>query len=197
MTVLPPVSPPNLDDVLRWLVELEESAADSNLLSDGGDLLDRAGTDFGAEHLETVARRLIDLGNEGLIRFDDPGVRLDQLSTTDRLGMAREFRATTHGRDRARQQAAPSVPHIVQIVNTTTAQVAAGDIPNIVSFAAFLDRAEEEIDGLEGVEEEARDEARSLVQRLRAATGQAATGAVGGAGGAVLGAVLKQLLGLP
>lgn len=69
-------------------------------------------------------------------------------------------------------------------------------IQNFVTFQALLDRAEQEIDALEDIDEEAREEAKSLLAKLRGATGTVATGAAGGAGGAVLGAVFKKLLGL-
>lgn len=131
------------------------------------------------------------------MRFDDPAARVDQLSDVDRLNLAAAFRVTAVGRDRVRQLQRPSGnAHVTQIINAVNAQVAAGDIQNFVTFQALLDRAEQEIDALEDIDEEAREEAKSLLAKLRGATGTVATGAAGGAGGAVLGAVFKKLLGL-
>jgi hypothetical protein len=187
---------PGEDEVLAWLVALERSPG-AGAMADGGMLLNQALTDLGAEHLDGVARRILDLRDQGFVVFDDPSASIDQLTDRERLGNGRDFRVTAFGRDRVRDQQRPAGDrHVTQIINAVNAQVAAGNIQNFVTFQAFLDRAEEVIDALDDIDEDAREEAKGLLARLRGATGTVATSAAGGAGGAVLGAVFKQLLGL-
>ena len=194
----PPVetAPASSDDVLRWLAGLEESGPGSRILRDGGTLVNQALEQFGLEHHEAVCRRLFDLRDDGLILFEDPGAQLQRVSDADRLGMAEHFRLSAPGRDRA----APSVPpstSVMQIVNAVNAQVAAGDITNYVSFEQLLDRVDQALTEITGVDEEARAEARGMLEKLRGVSGTIATGTVTGAGGALLGTVLKHALGLP
>lgn len=135
--------------------------------------------------------------DQGFVNFDDPSANVDQISESQRLGTGGDFRVTATGRDRVRHQQRPGGDtHITQVINAVNAQVAAGSIQNFVTFQAFLDRAEETIDALDDIDEEAREEAKGLVAKLRGATGTVATGVASGAGGAVLGTVFKKLLGL-
>lgn len=99
------------------------------------------------------------------------------------------------GRDRAEPPAATPAT-VIQIVHAVQGQVAAGNINNYVTFNALLDRSEEALDEVDGVDEETRDEARGIVDKLCGVSGTIATGTASGAGGAVVGARLKQLLGL-
>ena len=192
-TAPPPGPPPGLDEVLAWIVALESSPA-AGALADGGRLGNKVIADFGTEHREIVAWRILDLRDEGLVRFEDFAAKLDQLSDADRLSMASGFRVTTAGRDRVRKQKRPDGnTHITQIINAVNAQVAAGDIQNYVTFQAFLDRAEEAIEALDDIDEQTREEAKGLLDKLRGATGTVATSAAGGAAGTVVGAVFTRL----
>jgi len=98
-----------------------------------------------------VARALADLAHEGLLLFDDPAREIDQLAMSERISLASEFRLTSAGLDRVRGNP-PAAPTILQIVNATNAQVAAGDINNYASFIELLDRAEGELDRLDGID---------------------------------------------
>ena len=52
------------------------------------------------------------------------------------------------------------------------------------------------IDEVQGVSEEAKEEARGMLDKLRGAAGTAATSAAGSAGGTLLGSLLKEIFGL-
>jgi hypothetical protein len=187
---------PSSDDVLAWLYGLTASGAGSSILDSGGALINEVSGRFGHEHVETVARALGDLAHEGLLLFDDPAREIDQLAMSERISLASEFRLTSAGLDRVRGNH-PAAPTILQIVNATNAQVAAGDINNYVSFSQLLDRAEDELDRLDGIDATTQEEARGIFAKLRSASGTVATGTATSAGGALAGALLRQLLGLP
>ena len=91
----------------------------------------------------------------------------------------------------------PPLSPVVQIINAKQAQVAGRDINNFLSFDDFLDALAERVDSVTDVDVITKDEALSLISRLRAAAGTVATATVGGAGATLVGAALKQLLGLP
>ncbi len=93
-------STPGADQVLRWLIELERSPG-ATALADGSMLNNQIIADFGSDHLEAVATRIIDLREDGLVRFDDPAALIDQLSEPERLSHASVFRVTSAGHDRA------------------------------------------------------------------------------------------------
>lgn len=93
-------STPGADHVLRWLIELEHSPG-ATALADGSMLNNQIIADFGSDHLEAVATRIIDLREDGLVRFDDPAALIDQLSEPERLSHANGFRVTSAGHDRA------------------------------------------------------------------------------------------------
>src|SRR6202035_4408111 len=168
----------------------------SNILDSGGALINEARAQFGDDHIEAVTRALVDLQGEGLLLFDDALAGIDQITLSEQVSGAAEFRLTSAGVDRA-QGVRPAATAITQIVQATYAQVAAGDIHNYGSFDELLDRAEEELDRLNGVDATAQDEARGILAKLRSASGTVATGTATSAGGALVGAVLRQLLGLP
>lgn len=195
-TAMPGTPPPSLDAMLRWVADLEEFATGSATLAAGGEVMNAAQSAFGQEHAEAIARRLLDLRDSGLVNFNDPAASLEQLSEADRLEMASDFRVTVTGRDRVQPRTAPATT-IMQVVQAAQAQVAAGNITNYVSFTQLLDRVEEALGQVDGVDDETRAEARGLLDKLRAASGTVATESASGAGGALLGALLKQALGLP
>lgn len=186
----------SLDEVLSWLSGLESTPEGAAILSSGGALLNEAMSEFGEPQLQIVCERLLDLQAANLIDFEDPGAILDQILLVDQLGMASRFRLTVSGMDRLRHES-PAQTSTVQIVNAVHAQIAAGDINNYASFDELLDGLEAAINESEMVDPGVRDEAKSILEKLRTAGGTAATGAAGSAGGALLGSVLKQLLGLP
>jgi hypothetical protein len=120
----PATAPPSGDEILAWLGTLATSGPGSATLNSGRALMNEARSRYGAEHVETVARRIVDLGAEGLLAFDDPSARIDQLSMSQRLSNGGDFRLTSHARDRL----TPPVParSVTQIIHATQAQVAAG-----------------------------------------------------------------------
>jgi hypothetical protein len=75
-------------------------------------------------------------------------------------------------------------------------QIAAGDISNYVTFAELLERAEQELDGLAGIDESTRLEARTVIDALRGRAGAAGGLVLTGAGGQLVGQLLAQLVGL-
>lgn len=189
-------APPSSADVLAWLYGLTTSGPGSSILNSGGALINEVLGRFGHEHVETVARTLVDLASEGLLLFDDPFRDIDQLAMSERISAASEFRLTLAGLDRVRGDRS-TVPTITQIVHATNAQVAAGDIHNYVSFDELLDRAEAELGQLDDIDAATQEEARGILAKLRSASGTVATGTATSAGGALAGALLRQLLGLP
>jgi hypothetical protein len=188
--------PPSPDDVLRWLAELSRSGSGSGTLASGRALLAEVERRFGQGMTQAVADVLIGLARDGLIDFDDPSRNIDQLRSEQRLANGGQFRLTSYGRDRADPTAQPPTS-MTQIVHAAQAQVAAGDINNYVTFNQLLDRLEEAIKDVDGVDEETREEARGMLDKLRGSSATVATGAASGGGGALLGAVLKSVLGLP
>lgn len=186
--------PPSPDDVLRWLADLARSHAGAATLTRGHALLDEARRRFGDPNESVVADALVDLGEDGLIDFDDPSRALDQLSSAQRLSNGGRFRLTAGGRDRVEAGSQPP-PSVTQIVHAAQAQVAAGNINNYVTFNALLDRVSEAIDEVDGVDDATREEAKGLVDKLRGTSATVATGAASSGAGALLGAVLKKVLG--
>ena len=83
-----------------------------------------------------------------------------------------------------------------QIINTVQAQVASGNILNYHSYNDLLDKLEGALAQLDDVDDDARAEARGILDKLRSASGKIATGTVASSGGAVIGAPLQQLLNL-
>src|SRR5919201_6297071 len=193
MPLVTPAPPPALDEVLRWSATLED--AGSPVLAEGALLVNQALADFDDRQLEGVCSRLIDLAGQGLIVFLDPARSLAQLPAPHRIGKGSDFRVTAAGRDRLDRAQRPARTAITQIINATYAQVAGGDLTNYVSFAALLDDAQAKLNQLTDIDTDSRAEAQSILDKLRAATGQVALNAVGSGGGAVLGAILMALLG--
>lgn len=193
---LPTTAPPTTDVILQWLHGLSASAQGSAILSSGGALVNEALNTYGQDHIETVARRVFDLRDSGLLLLDDIGAEI-QVSDAEQLGMALDIRLTPTGLDRVRNQPSTAATQITQIIHATQAQVAAGDIHTYVSFDELLDRLTEALTQLEDIDDEARREAHGLLDQLRSASGKVAIGAAASSGGAVLGTLLKQLLGLP
>jgi hypothetical protein len=191
----PRSAPPNADQVLKWIYELSESPEGSSALADGDSLLNHAADTYDESHLETIADRIFDLGDSGLLLFEDPAATVE-IDSKDRLGMAERFRLSTLGLDRVTSNAAPKVQNINQIINATNAQVAAGNINNFNSYDELLTHIADALHDLQDVDEEAREEALSLLEKLRSASGTVGTGVAMSGGGALLGTLLKKALGL-
>jgi hypothetical protein len=97
----------------------------------------------------------------------------------------------------ARLPKAPAAKQIVHIAHAAEVQVALGDITNYTTFAEFTAAVDTAIDGLVGVDETAKAEAKGILAKMCSKGGEVASAAAGSAGGSLLGAVLKQILGLP
>jgi hypothetical protein len=192
LTSAPPTA--SLNEVLAWLAGLEDNSPP--VLEDGQLLVNQALADFDEMRLEGACRGLIELASENLVGFVDPGRRLPQLPAAERIALVSEFRVTVAGRDRLAAEKASPVITVNQIINTTNAQVAGRDVVNFVSFGAFLDAAQDQLDQLSDVNDEDRAEAQSIINKLRSATTQIAIGTAAGGGGAVLGAIFTGLLHL-
>jgi hypothetical protein len=75
--------PPSSDDVLAWLAGLAANGPGSSILDSGGALINEASNRFGHVYVETIARTLLDLAQEGFLLFDDPLGEIDQLATSE------------------------------------------------------------------------------------------------------------------
>ena len=95
---------------------------------------------------------------------------------------------------RRHEQPAPSA--IALYGNIVNSQIAAGDITNTTTFISILARAEIEIDALEGVNPETKDQARGLIRTMLGRGASAGGEVVTEAAGALAAAVLSKLLGL-
>jgi hypothetical protein len=191
----PATAPPSTDAVLQWLHGLSASAEGSALLSSGGALANEALHIYGQDHIETVARRVFDLRDGRLLLIDDIGAEI-QVSDAEQLAMAQDIRLSTTGLDRVESRQRPAASSITQIINATQAQVAAGDIHNYSSYDELIDRLAEALSQLDDIDDDVREEARGLLDKLRSASGQIAVGAAASSGGAVLGTLLKHALNL-
>lgn len=107
-------APPSADELLEWLSGLAATGPGSAILQSGGALMNEALARW-PEQLEAVAKRLLDLRDEGLLLFDDPAAEIDQIGEAERLAHAADFRMTIAGVDRARRQK-PALPG-VEITN--------------------------------------------------------------------------------
>lgn len=76
-------------------------------------------------------------------------------------------------------------------------QVATGDITQYKVLVQVLDRAYDEIDNLEGVDAETKDEAKGLIDQLRGKARSASGEILSGAAGNLVAGVLARLIGLP
>jgi hypothetical protein len=185
---------PSLDETLRWLASLEQDSPEA--LNNPGDLPSRAATSGliapGSE--EILAQRIIDLMSQGFLAGDAP--EFDQAGPMQRLQLSDGVRLTmrTHERLEGGEQAASSLNFYGSVI---AGQIASGDINNFVSFGDLLEKAEEEITGLEDVDPSDRDSALDLIGVLRGKAAGAGAQVLTGAGGGLLAEVLARLIGLP
>jgi len=190
---------PTQTQLLKWISTLAETAAGQGSLADGNEFIRAAVQNFGIDP-DAFASRALDLQADGLLRFEDPLAQIDQATDQDRLGDASDIRLTVPGE---RIAAPPDESKLLQIVNAVHAQVAGGDVTgdiNVttnITFNEFLDQIDDQIASLQGITEEDRAEARGMIEKMRAGAGRLASGTATSAAGAVVGALLKEMLGLP
>jgi hypothetical protein len=181
---------PSLPAVLKWIIGLEKDHPES--LANGEALLEAAQKHFRLKALEPFALHLLDLKSQGLVTFEDPLARVDQATDSERVEKARQIRLTMAGHSATR----PDSVQLIQIGEAAGVQIAGRDIRNYVTFNQLLDDAAKAIDAARDADPAAKEEARTLIDRMRGKSAEVATGTMTGAGGALLGGVLKQLLGL-
>jgi hypothetical protein len=179
-------------DVLQWLLRVSDD--EPACFDMPPRLLDRAVTDhlIDSAGREPLARRILGLVEEGYLRGDLPDV--DQATAEQTISMTQNLHLSVRA-----AQMEDSVVHetpstvFAPIINS---QIAGGDITNYVTFVDVLDRAYEEVEALDDVDEEIKDEAKHLIDQLRGKAAVASSQVVTGAGGALLAEVLARLLGL-
>jgi hypothetical protein len=158
-------------------------------------VLDRAISDglIAAEGRATLARRILALIDEGYLTADLAD--FDQASPEQELTSASTIELTMKA---MRSDPSPASSQTIQVMGSiVNSQVATGDITTFTVFVELLEHAEREIDALDGVDEQTRQEAKGLLQRMRG-TASAATGMViTGAAGQLVAQVIAQLTGLP
>jgi hypothetical protein len=185
---------PGLDQVIDWIREQEHEAPE-NLEAPGrlvpaavsAGLIDEAGR-------EALASRIIDLHQQGYLAGEVPD--LDQATNEQRLQFSDAMRLTMKAHEQAKPASAPG--NSITFTGSVVAnQIAAGDISNYVSVEGLLESAEQEIAALVDVDEDARDEARGLIDVMLGRATSASGAIVTGAGGVLLASVLARLLGLP
>jgi len=190
---------PTADEVLSWLAGIDQRPGGAVHLADGSALVQLIVNEFPYEHANIVVRRIRGLLADGLVDFDEPDAPIDQISEMEQLASVRGVRITIAGSDRLQDMEAtgPSPAVIFQTISAQhIEQIAGRDVNNITTFDEFLDAAEAAIAQAEDVPEDAKDEARGLLDKLRAGGGTIATGSAASAGGAVLAGILKNLFGL-
>jgi hypothetical protein len=188
--------PPSADSILSWLRQVSETPDRTSALRNGGALLNDAVSVFQEDQLGAVAGRILDLGDAGLLLFDDPAAAIEGPSDIDRLRVAANFRLSPAGLDRVSPSDRPTIQNIGQIITATQAQVAGRDINNFHSYDQLVAQLTDALDQLQNVDEEAREEARGILAKLKSASSSVASGAASSGGGALLGTLLKEALGL-
>lgn len=184
---------PGLDQIISWLVQLDVEAPE--VLTRPGELPSRAVRDGFIDEVsrEAFSSRVVDLVSQGFLTGDLPD--LDQVSAEQQLGLSDGLRLTMKAHERAEKEPSEGAMHFHGSV--IAGQIAAGNITNFVSFGDLLDDAEQEIRGLEEIDETEREGALGLIDVLRGRAGAAGAEVLTGAGGGLLAGVLAQLIGLP
>lgn len=181
------------EQVLRWLIELEDDPARATELHAGARLERAAVRDLGPVSINALARHLDSLRAAGSILFSDqhsekrrsPG----PLVGGD-ISHCFDFRTTPQGR----QEARIPVENITNInmKNATIGQFAAqGDINNL-NIVGLLDRLEQEVETKSAPPEE-----KARVRAALADARQALADVGSGSAGDVLGAAIRSVLNLP
>jgi hypothetical protein len=183
---------PSLTEVLEWLREVAAEAPEC--FERPQLLLDRAVAEalIDSTGRELLATRVLGLVKDGYVRGDMFDSDLANSEQTLTLSANLELTMAAYSASEAAASVNVSIGSVVNIVNS---QVAAGDIKTYNTFVEVLDRAYEEIDGLE-VDEDTKEEARRLIDRLRGRSAQAVAGVATGAAGVLVAQLLARLVGL-
>jgi hypothetical protein len=155
---------PSALEVLRWLVTVAEDEPACFDIPER--LLDRAVAEqmIDMTGRETLARRILGLVEQGYLRGVVPLLALG--TAQQRLAGTMRLEVTAAGE----QTVAPTDPAglLITILGPViNSQVAAGEITSYITFADVLDRAYVEVEALEDLDPEAKEEAKGLIERLR------------------------------
>lgn len=186
---------PSVEVVLDWLVDAVEKAPE--ILDVPSGIVERAIADGLVDHSgrEAFARRVQQLAAEGYLA--GAFVDLDQISAEQALARAHDLQLTVKAYE-ARRRRAESAPRAINVYgNIVNSQVAAGSISNTTTFISILARAEVEIDALDGIDPETKDQAKGLIRTMLGKSADVGGQVVTGAAGSLAAAVLGKLLGLP
>lgn len=196
MTTPPPTGRvPTLDAILRWLGDMKQQVPEA--FDAPSQLIDRAVSDglIESSARDALAQKILELRSQGMLTGY---VRLSEdFGPEQRLGHATDLDLSMRAYE-VLSAAQPPGRSTQMVFNApVSGQVAGGNITNYVSFTQLLERAESELEHLQGVDDQAREDARSLVQAMLGKTRVGAGQVVTGAGGSLLAGVLAQLVGLP
>jgi hypothetical protein len=193
-----PVDPWNL---LAWMADRESREPGAPTMF-GTQFIQQAqaaglatGDDLAMESIARAASHLKRLGYIGWSYIPTPNVDRQEppLDFVDSAFIQRvqEIHVTDKGHTALAARGREFVGTQINISNSTVGQLALGDITNIDLFV-ILDATERALESLDVTIEE-KEEARSVIQRMRQASGTVASSAIS----SVLGAALRQALGLP
>lgn len=182
--------------LLEWLVQREDDEPGVEI--DGAQLMTRAAHLHDSDQYPwaAVARAAAELRRLGWVewRYELPMGRGQEppphlLSDQD-FRQTRAITVTSDGHSvlAARKPAAPAQQ--INIIQSTVGQLALGDIANIDLFV-ILNAAEQQLDTIEAPEE-AKEEARGVLRRMRETGATIATTAAG----SVLATAVRQAIGL-
>jgi hypothetical protein len=142
---------------------------------------------------EALANRLFGLEEDGYVRGEF--ISVQQANGQQRLAMGRNLQLTMKAYPAREPGPAPAV-NVAIYGSVVNSQVALGDITTYNTFVEVLDRAYEEIGTLADVDEDTKEEARCLIDRLRGRSVQAVAGVATGAAGVLVAQILARLVGL-
>ena len=187
---------PDAEATLRWLVAAV--GREPAILDVPSRIIEQAVIegviDFGGR--EALARRVLQLHKEGYLS----GTIMDFEQITPEQSLARAWDLTltmkAHEATRTPEPAA-SGTSITVLGDLVDSQIAAGSINNITTFVSVLVQAEAEIDALDGVEPETKEQAKGLIRTMLGRGARAGGQAVTDAAGALAAGVISKLLGLP
>ncbi|MCP9490186.1 MAG: hypothetical protein MSC31_09965 [Solirubrobacteraceae bacterium MAG38_C4-C5] len=184
---------PAATDVLEWLIRVEKVAPAT--FRSPSLLLDRAVADqlVSLTGRESLARRILALADEGYVS----GLITRTFGATDEqtLKDSTDLGLTMRAHQSMTQ---PSTTRTINVFgDVIDSQIAAGNITSYTTFVELLDRAITEIDGIDEVDNETKEEAKGVLARLRGKAAEASGEVATGAAGDLAAAVLARLVGLP
>ena len=184
---------PAADMTLRWLVSTYEEAPEC--FDAPGRLIDRAVTEgmIDMAGREPVARRILGLVADGYLRGNVPA--LDQATAEQVLSLTTDLELTIRAHESGDRPAeGQKVTFLGPVINS---QVAGGDISNYTVFVEVLDRAYQEVEALDNVDVETKEQAKGLLDRLRGKAGSASEEVATSAAGELVAGVVARLIGMP